>query len=186
MGGRLAGSRGIVMGDLRELIRDIPDFPRPGIVFKDATPLLASPPELERSIEALSEHARPLRPDFVVAPEARGFILGAAVAARCGAGFIPVRKPGKLPFETASVSYELEYGIDELHMHVDALDSGARVLLHDDLMATGGTMAAIEQLVEKAGADVVGISFLMELAFLGGRERLRSPNVFSLIRFDTA
>ena len=176
----------VAMDELRALIRDIPDFPQPGVVFKDATPLFASAPGLERAIEALSEHARPLRPDLVVAPEARGFILGAAVAARCAAGFIPVRKPGKLPFETASVSYELEYGIDELHVHVDALKPGARVLLHDDLMATGGTMAAIEQLVEKAGADVVGISFLMELAFLGGRERLRSPNVFSLIRFERA
>ena len=172
------------MSDLKELVRDIPDFPQAGIVFKDATPLFASPAGLERAINALSEHARPLQADVVVAPEARGFILGAAIAARCGAGFIPVRKPGKLPFETASVSYELEYGIDELHMHVDALAPGARVLLHDDLIATGGTMAAIEDLVEKAGAEVVGISFLMELSFLGGSARLRSPDVFSLIRFD--
>jgi adenine phosphoribosyltransferase len=172
------------MSDLKELVRDIPDFPQAGIVFKDATPLFASPAGLERAINALSEHARPLQADVVVAPEARGFILGAAIAGRCGAGFIPVRKPGKLPFETASVSYELEYGIDELHMHVDALAPGARVLLHDDLIATGGTMAAIEDLVEKAGAEVVGISFLMELSFLGGSARLRSPDVFSLIRFD--
>jgi adenine phosphoribosyltransferase len=173
------------MPDLRERIRDIPDFPEPGIVFKDATPLFASAPDLERAIDALSDHARALRPDFVVAPEARGFILGAAVARACGAGFIPVRKPGKLPSETASVFYELEYGIDELHMHVDALTAGARVLLHDDLLATGGTMAAIEELVEQAGTEVVGVSFLMELAFLGGRARLRSPNVFSLIQFET-
>jgi adenine phosphoribosyltransferase len=172
------------MTELRELIRDIPDFPQPGIMFKDATPLLANPPALERAVEALAEHARPLGVDFVVAPEARGFILGAAIAARCGAGFIPVRKPGKLPYETRSVSYELEYGIDELHMHVDALGDGARVLLHDDLIATGGTMAAIEELVERAGATVAGVSFLMELSFLGGRERLRSRDVFSLIRFD--
>lgn len=174
------------MGDLSELIRDIPDFPQPGIVFKDATPLFANGPALERAIDALSEHAAGRRPDFVVAPEARGFILGAAVAARSGAGFIPVRKPGKLPYDTASVSYELEYGIDELHMHVDALTPGARVLLHDDLIATGGTMSAIEDLVEEAGAEVVGISFLMELAFLDGRARLRSPEIFSLIRFETA
>jgi adenine phosphoribosyltransferase len=172
--------------DLRELIRDIPDFPQPGIVFKDATPLFANAAALERAIDALAEHARPLRPDLVVAPEARGFILGAAIAARCAAGFVPVRKPGKLPFDTASVSYELEYGIDELHMHVDALSPGARVLLHDDLIATGGTMAAIEELVEQAGAEVVGISFLMELEFLSGRERLRRSDVFSLIRFETA
>jgi adenine phosphoribosyltransferase len=174
------------MDELKELIRDIPDFPQPGIVFKDATPLFANPAGLARAIDALAEHATALCPDFVVAPEARGFILGAAVASRCGAGFIPVRKPGKLPFETASVSYELEYGIDELHMHVDALTPGARVLLHDDLIATGGTMAAIEKLVERSGAEVVGVSFLMELAFLDGRARLRSPNVFSLIRFESA
>jgi adenine phosphoribosyltransferase len=172
------------MTELKGLIRDIPDFPQPGIVFKDATPLFASPPDLERAVDALSEHARPLGVDFVVAPEARGFILGAAIAARCGAGFVPVRKPGKLPFETASVSYELEYGIDELHMHVDALGDGARVLLHDDLIATGGTMAAIEELVEQAGAEVAGISFLMELSFLNGRDRLRHRDVFSLIQFD--
>ena len=174
------------MAELRELIRDVPDFPEPGIVFKDATPLLGSPPALERAVEALAEHARPLEVDFVVAPEARGFILGAAIAARCGAGFIPVRKPGKLPYETTSVSYELEYGLDELHMHVDALGGGARVLLHDDLIATGGTMAAIEDLVEREGAEVAGVSFLMELSFLGGRQRLRSRDVFSLIRFDAA
>ena len=174
------------MADLRDLIRDIPDFPKPGIVFKDATPLFSNPQGLERAVEALSEHARPLGVDFVVAPEARGFILGAAIAARCGAGFIPVRKPGKLPFETTSVSYELEYGIDELHMHVDALGNGARVLLHDDLIATGGTMVAIEELVEMAGAEVAAISFLMELSFLGGRARLRNPDVFSLIQFDAA
>src|SRR5215216_2826936 len=174
------------MADLRELIRDIPDFPKAGIVFKDATPLFANPPALERAVEALSEHARPLGVDLVVAPEARGFILGAAIAARCGAGFVPVRKPGKLPYETASVSYELEYGMDELHMHVDALGEGARVLLHDDLIATGGTMAAIEELVERAGAEVAGISFLMELSILGGRARLRSRDVFSLIEFDAA
>jgi adenine phosphoribosyltransferase len=174
------------MDELKALIRDIPDFPQPGIVFKDATPLFADPPALERAIDALAEHARPLEVDFVVAPEARGFILGAAIAARCGAGFIPVRKPGKLPFDTASVSYELEYGIDELHMHVDALAPGARVLLHDDLIATGGTIAAIEQLVEEAGGEIAGISFLMELEFLGGRARLRSPEVFSLVGFETA
>lgn len=172
------------MTELKGFIRDIPDFPHGGILFKDATPLFADPEALERAVQELSEHARPLDVDFVVAPEARGFILGAAIAARCGAGFIPVRKPGKLPYETTSVSYELEYGIDELHMHVDALRDGARVLLHDDLIATGGTMAAIEELVEREGAEVAGVSFLMELSFLGGRDRLRNRDVFSLIRFD--
>src|SRR5215211_9482277 len=184
--GGLAGLPRIAMADLRDLIRDIPDFPKPGIVFKDATPLFSNPQGLERAVDALSEHARPLGVDFVVAPEARGFILGAAIAARCGAGFVPVRKPGKLPHETSSVAYELEYGIDELQMHVDAISRGARVLLHDDLIATGGTMAALEELVSQSGAEVVGASFLMELAFLDGRARLRSPNVFSLIRFESA
>ncbi|HMC06351.1 MAG TPA: adenine phosphoribosyltransferase [Solirubrobacterales bacterium] len=172
------------MTELEDLIRDIPDFPRPGIVFKDATPLFADGGALRRAIDALAEHAHPLGIDYVVAPEARGFILGAAIAGACGAGFVPVRKPGKLPYETTSASYELEYGLDELHMHVDALDPGARVLLHDDLIATGGTMAAIEGLVVDAGATVAGISFLMELSFLKGRERLRCGEVFSLIQFE--
>ncbi len=153
-------------------------------MFKDATPLFADAAALGQAVEALAEHARPLGVDLVVAPEARGFILGAAIATVCGAGFVPVRKPGKLPYETTSASYELEYGIDELHMHVDALTPGARVLLHDDLIATGGTMAALEGMVERTGAKVAGISFLMELAFLRGRERLRCDEVFSLIRFD--
>ena len=152
-------------------------------MFKDATPLFASAPDLDRAIEALSDHARSLRPDFVVAPEARGLILGAAVARACGAGFIPVRKPGVRP-PRRRCRIELEYGLDELHMHVDTLTPGARVLLHDDLIATGGTMAAIEELVGQAGAEVVGVSFLIELQFLDGRARLRSPNVFSLIQFE--
>ena len=169
---------------MRKLVREIPDFPRQGIGFKDATPLLADADALRAAVDALVEHARPLNADLLVAPEARGFILGPAVARGCGAGFVPVRKPGKLPYETVSAPYELEYGIDELHMHVDALEKGSRVLLHDDLIATGGTMAALEGMVENAGAAVVGASFLMELAFLGGRERLRCDEVFSVIRFE--
>jgi adenine phosphoribosyltransferase len=171
--------------ELRRLIRDIPDFPKAGITFKDATPLLADASALDRVIELLTEHARHLEVELVVAPEARGFILGPAIARGCEAGFVPVRKPGKLPFDTASVSYELEYGIDELHMHVDALSAGARVLLHDDLIATGGTIAAIEELVEQAGAVVAGASFLMELSFLHGRERLRCAEVYSVVQFET-
>jgi adenine phosphoribosyltransferase len=170
--------------ELRRLIRDIPDFPRAGITFKDATPLLADPRALNEAIQALTQHAQRLEVELVVAPEARGFILGPAIARGCGAGFVPVRKPGKLPFETRSATYELEYGVDELHMHVDALEVGARVLLHDDLIATGGTMAAIENMVERSGALVEGISFLMELSFLDGRDRLRCDDVFSLIRFE--
>ena len=170
---------------LKELIRDIPNFPRPGVTFKDATPLFRNATALELATEALAEHARALNVEQVVAPEARGFILGAAIATRLRAGFVPVRKPGKLPFETTSAAYELEYGVDELHMHVDALGAGTRVLLHDDLIATGGTMAAIEEMAELAGAVVAGVSFLMELEFLRGRERLRCKEVFSLLRFDS-
>jgi len=173
------------MEELRRLIRDIPNFPREGITFKDATPLFADPVALGRAMDLLAEHARPLGIDRVVAPEARGFLLAPAIAHACGAGFVPVRKPGKLPFETTSVSYELEYGVDELHMHVDALAPGLRVLLHDDLIATGGTMSAIERLVEEADAVVAGVSFLMELSFLAGRERLRCDEVFSVIEFET-
>jgi adenine phosphoribosyltransferase len=167
--------------DLRALIRDVPDFPQPGIVFKDLTPLFLDPAALRHTIGALAE--RSPRADVVVAAEARGFILGAAVAARMGAGFIPARKPGKLPRATASVEYALEYGVDALHVHADALAGGARVLVHDDLLATGGTARACCELVEAAGAEVVGCSFIVELAFLGGRERLAGRDVMSLVSY---
>ena len=169
------------MDDLKGLIRDIPDFPQPGIAFKDATPLFASAPGLERAIEALSEHARPLRPDLVVAPEARGFILGAAVAARCAAGFIPVRKPGKLPWRTATETYELEYGTDSLEIHEDAISAGDDVYVIDDVLATGGTAAATCRLVERLGGRVAGVGFVVELGFLSGRAKLPDYEVVSLI-----
>jgi adenine phosphoribosyltransferase len=171
--------------DLRSRIRDIPDYPKPGIVFRDLTPLFLDGEALEYSIRLLSDWAGALEPEYVVAAEARGFILGAAVAARLGAGFVPARKPGKLPRETASVEYALEYGVDALEVHADALGGGSRVLVHDDLLATGGTAEACCKLVEAAGAEVVGCGFLAELGFLGGRARLGGREVHSLVVYDS-
>jgi adenine phosphoribosyltransferase len=170
--------------DLRAHIRDIPDFPEPGIVFKDITPLLLDPAALDAAVGALADWARPRRVDLVVAAEARGFILGAAIARELGAGFVPARKPGKLPSDVVSAEYVLEYGVDVLEMHADALADGARVLLHDDLLATGGTAKALADLVSGAGADVVGCAFLVELGFLGGRERLAGFDVHALVGYD--
>ena len=169
--------------DLRRLIRDIPDFPRPGIVFKDITPLLLDPAALDHAISGLAELARPLSVDLVVAAEARGFILGAALARQLGAGFVPARKPGKLPSETVSAEYTLEYGLDALEVHADALAGGTRVLVHDDLLATGGTAAAVCELVGDLGGVVAGCAFLVELSFLGGRERLAPHEVYALIDY---
>ena len=171
--------------ELRAFVRDIPDYPQPGIVFKDLTPLFLDPGALERAIELTAEYAAARDVELVVAAEARGFILGAAVAARVDAGFIPARKPGKLPLETASVEYALEYGVDALEVHHDALADGARVLVHDDLLATGGTAGALCELVRGAGAEVAGCAFLVELAFLGGRGRLGGADVHSLVAFDS-
>jgi adenine phosphoribosyltransferase len=170
--------------NLRAFIRDIPDFPEPGIEFKDITPLLLDPRALDDAVDGLSRLAEPLGVDFVVAPEARGFILGGALARQIGAGFVPARRPGKLPHETVSTEYKLEYGINALEVHADAIAGGARVLVHDDLLATGGTAAALCELVEGFGAEVVACSFLIELRFLGGRERLAPRPVTSLIGFD--
>ena len=173
------------MVDLREHIREIPDFPKPGIGFKDITPLLLHPEALRATIDGLSEYAASLDVDLVVAAEARGFMLGGAVAARVGAGFIPARKPGKLPAEVSSVEYVLEYGVDALEVHRDAFAGGARVLVHDDLLATGGTASALARLVEQAGAQVAGCAFVIELAFLGGREKLAGHDVRSLVVYDS-
>jgi adenine phosphoribosyltransferase len=170
---------------LRALIRDIPDFPSPGIVFKDLTPLMADAGALSLAVRALAEPARPLAPQFVVAAEARGFLLGPALALELGAGFVLARKPGKLPYETVSAEYELEYGAGQLELHSDALSSGARVLVHDDLLATGGTARALCELVEQLGGEVVGTSFLIELSFLGGRERLAGHEVHALLAYDS-
>ena len=170
--------------DLRKLVRDIPDFPRPGIVFKDITPLLLDPAALDQAVSELAALARPLSVDLVVAAEARGFILGAALARELDAGFVPARKPGKLPSETVSAEYTLEYGIDALEMHADALAGGTRVLVHDDLLATGGTAAAVCKLVEELGAVVAGCAFLVELSFLGGRARLARHEVLAVIDYS--
>jgi adenine phosphoribosyltransferase len=170
--------------DLRDYIRDIPDFPKPGIVFKDITPLLLEPRAFDHAARALAEHARPLDVDVVLAAEARGFIFGGALARELGAGFAPARKPGKLPSATISAEYVLEYGVDALELHADALADGARVLIHDDLLATGGTTRATIELVEQLGATVVGCAYLIELAFLGGRKALAGHDVHALVVYD--
>jgi adenine phosphoribosyltransferase len=172
--------------DLRALVRDIPNFPSPGIVFKDITPLLLDSDALDAAVVGLARLTEPLGVEFVVAAEARGFILGGALARQLGAGFVPARKPGKLPHETVSAEYALEYGIDALELHADALAGGARVLIHDDLLATGGTAGALCQLVKGLGAELVGCAFLIELSFLGGRSRLEPYPVESLIAYDSA
>ncbi len=170
---------------LEDHIQDIPDFPRPGIVFKDITPVFLDPAALRFAIDELAEYARSLEIDHVVSAEARGFVLGAAVAAAAGAGFILARKPGKLPREVASVEYQLEYGVDALEVHADAVRGGARVLVHDDLLATGGTASACCHLVEQAGGVVAGCAFVIELAFLNGRERLAGYDVRSLVVYSS-
>jgi adenine phosphoribosyltransferase len=171
--------------DLRSRIRDIPDHPKPGIVFRDITPLLLDPAALEEAIGLLASWAAEREVEYVVAAEARGFVLGGALAARVGAGFIPARKPGKLPREAISVEYALEYGVDALEMHRDALSGGRRVLVHDDLIATGGTAEALCRLVESAGAEVAGCAFVVELAYLRGREKLAGRDVHSLVSYDS-
>ena len=174
----------LVTDDLRPLIRDIPDFPKPGIVFKDITPLMADAEALERAVGALADRARPLRAECVLAAEARGFLLGPALALRLGAGFALARKPGKLPYETLSAEYELEYGTNSLELHSDAISPGRRVLVHDDLLATGGTARALCDLVERSGGIVVGCGFLVELAFLDGRERLAPYEAHALLAYE--
>jgi adenine phosphoribosyltransferase len=172
------------VSDLAARIRDIPDFPKPGILYKDITPLLLDGDALRQAVGELADWARPRGVDYVVAAEARGFILGAALAVELGAGFVPARKPGKLPAQTISAEYILEYGVDALELHSDALAHGARVLVHDDLLATGGTARALAELVSGTGAEVVGCAFLVELGFLGGRERLGGYDVHALISYD--
>jgi adenine phosphoribosyltransferase len=170
---------------LRSLIREIPDFPRAGIGFKDITPLMADAGALADAVARLAEYARPLQVDCVLAAEARGFLLGPALALELGAGFALARKPGKLPYETVSAEYTLEYGTGTLELHTDALAGGRRVLVHDDLLATGGTAASLCELAEQLGGEVVGCGFLIELAFLGGRERLAGRDVHALLRYDS-
>ncbi|MEP0841312.1 MAG: adenine phosphoribosyltransferase [Phycisphaerae bacterium] len=160
------------MPELRRLIRDVPDFPKPGILFKDITPLLADPAGLSLAVEFLTQPFRNQHIDIVVGAESRGFIFGTAVARNLSAGFVPIRKPGKLPADKLSLTYDLEYGSDTLEIHADAIKPGQRVLLLDDLLATGGTMKACCELVEKLGGTIVGISILIELSELAGRRKL--------------
>ena len=169
--------------DLRDRVRDVPDFPKPGIVFKDLMPLVADPVYFRETIDRLEAIARPLEPDVILGAEARGFIFGGALADRLGCGFVPARKPGKLPWETVEATYELEYGTDSLQVHADALGEGSRVIVHDDVLATGGTAKAKTELVERLGGEVVGVLFVIELAFLHGRDKLAGYDVQSLITY---
>jgi adenine phosphoribosyltransferase len=169
--------------DLCDFIRDIPDFPKPGIVFKDITPLLAHPGAFGASIDRLEQVFSGRGVDTIAAAEARGFIFGAPLALRMGAGFVPIRKPGKLPYATIALEYELEYGSNRLEVHTDAFGPGRRVLLIDDVLATGGTMRACRDLVQSTGAEVVACAFLIELSFLGGRAKLEPTEIFSLITY---
>lgn len=172
------------MIDLKEFIRDVPDFPQKGIVFKDITPLLKNAAAFRQAAKEIADRYRGQKVDAVLGVEARGFIIGAAVAQELGTGFLPVRKPGKLPYKTRSANYELEYGTDTLEIHEDAVAKGDRILIVDDLLATGGTMNACCNLVESLGGVIVGIAFLVELDFLKGREKLSGHEVVSLINYD--
>jgi adenine phosphoribosyltransferase len=169
--------------DLRTKIREVPDFPTPGVGFKDITPLLADREALQESIDALAGWVREKAPDVILGADARGFILGAAIAAAAGCGFVPARRPGKLPPETVSASYALEYGENVLELHPDLIPKGARVVIHDDVLATGGTVEAICGLVERLGGVVVGACFIIELTFLGGRQKLKDLDVHALIAY---
>ncbi len=169
---------------IRAAIRDIPDFPKPGILFKDITPVLGDPDLFGEVIRVFVERYRPMGIHKVAAMESRGFIFGAPLAAGIGAGFVPLRKHGKLPHTTLAESFTLEYGEETLEIHTDAIRRGERVLVIDDLLATGGTAAAAVNLVEKTGGDVVELAFMIELAFLCGRERLEETPVYTMIRFD--
>jgi adenine phosphoribosyltransferase len=170
---------------IRQAIRDIPDFPKPGIVFKDITPLLANGPLFTKTIDLIAERYNGQKIDTVLGIESRGFIVGAALAYRLGAGFSVVRKPGKLPYETHSASYALEYGVDTLEIHIDAISHNARVVIADDLIATGGTAAATAELVTKLGGTVVECAFVIELSFLNGREKLKPYGVYSVLQYDS-
>jgi adenine phosphoribosyltransferase len=169
---------------LKKLIREVPDFPKPGILFYDITTLLKDKLGLAQLIDVLSEHYLDKKVDLVLGMEARGFIFGPAVAYRLNAGFIPVRKPGKLPAATAKFDYALEYGTNTLEIHTDAIQKGQRVIIVDDLLATGGTAEATTQLAASCGAEIVGLGFVVELDFLRGREKLGGYDVFSLLHYD--
>jgi adenine phosphoribosyltransferase len=169
--------------DLKSRVREVPDFPEPGIGFKDISPLLLDPAALKQAIDDLAAWTADREPDLVLGAEARGFILGAAIAKEAGCGFVPARRPGKLPPETVTARYLLEYGENALEVNADAIARGARVVIHDDVLATGGTVEAIAGLVEGLGGHVVGVNFVIELSFLGGRERLARHELYSLITY---
>ena len=171
------------MLDLKQYIRSVRNFPKPGIMFRDITPLLSHPIAFQESIDRIVERFRDSRINVIAAAEARGFIFAAPVALALGAAFVPVRKPGKLPFETSAFHYELEYGKDTLEMHTDAVQPGDRVLLVDDLLATGGTIHACAQLAERSGAEVIACAFAIELTFLEGRARLAPRECFSVLQY---
>jgi adenine phosphoribosyltransferase len=173
------------MDELKQLIREVPDFPKPGINFYDITTLLKHPQGLRRTVDALAGQFSGEQVDTVIGIEARGFIFAPAMAYHLGAGFVPARKPGKLPAECASISYDLEYGKDALQMHRDAVGAGHRVLIADDLLATGGTAQAVVRLVEEMGGQVIGLAFVVELEFLSGRQRLEGYDVRSLIKYQS-
>lgn len=173
------------MEALKRLIREVPDFPKPGINFYDITTLLKDPNGLKLTIDALTDEYSSKKINTVIGVESRGFIFGAPLAYQLGAGFVPVRKPKKLPAETVSVSYELEYGSDTLEIHKDAIGEGHKVLIVDDLLATGGTARAVVDLVEKLGGDIVGLSFIVELTFLKGRDKFNGYDVRSLMSYDS-
>ena len=169
--------------DLKKHIRDIPDFPKEGIVFKDISTLLKNPQAFGKSIDTLASHYKKSSVEYVVGVEARGFIFGAALAYKLGAGFIPVRKKGKLPYKTKSVTYQLEYGMDTLEIHEDAIPANAKVLVVDDLLATGGTVRAVVDLLQLQKARIVGIAFLVELQFLKGKDKLKDLPIYSVIQY---
>jgi adenine phosphoribosyltransferase len=169
--------------DLKAKVRDVPDFPQPGVVFRDIMPLLADKEALRQTIQELADWSRQKEPDLVLGAEARGFILGPAIAYEIGCGFVAARRPGKLPPETVSATYALEYGQNALEVHPEMIGRGSRVLIHDDVLATGGTVEAIAGLVESLGGEVVGCAFIIELTFLGGRERLSQYDLHALIEY---
>jgi adenine phosphoribosyltransferase len=169
---------------LKSKVRDVPDYPKPGIIFKDLTTLFRDPEAFAYTIDAMTAKVKELKPDHIAGIEARGFILGPTIAYKLGLGFVPIRKPGKLPYKTEHVSYSLEYGTDQLHIHVDSFKPGERVVVIDDLLATGGTAKAACQLVEKLGATVVGLGFVVALDFLDGKKMLpKNLEAFSLIQY---
>ncbi len=173
----------ITPDSLKQYIRDIPDFPKEGIIFKDITTLLGNGEAFKISIDALTEQYKDQSIDYVVGVEARGFLFGAVIAYQLGVGFVPVRKKGKLPYKTQSVTYDLEYGTDTVEVHEDGVEAGSRVLIVDDLLATGGTIKAVADLVSKQKAEIVSLAFLVELTFLNGRDKLEGYDVYSVIQY---